>query len=100
MFMVCVFIAIPHHHCFSAPGLRPETTSEDIFSASRDGDEYYCREWTMNPENEINITYVWECVYYSSKLCADGGPPTGINMGSLLSITPVSMVMEVLLTCS
>lgn len=37
-------------------GLRPETTSEDIFSACRDGDEFYSKEWAMNPENDINIT--------------------------------------------
>ncbi len=39
-----------------AVGLRPETTSEDIFSACRDGDEFYCREWSLNPENDLNMT--------------------------------------------
>lgn len=42
-----------------AVGLRPETTSEDIFSACRDGDEFYCKEWSLNPENDLNITYVY-----------------------------------------
>ena len=36
------------------PGLRPETTSDDIFSACRDGDEFFCKEWAMNPEHDLN----------------------------------------------
>lgn len=36
------------------PGLRPETTSEDIFSACKDGDEFFCKEWAMNPEHDLN----------------------------------------------
>lgn len=36
--------------------LRPETTSEDIYSACRDGDEYFAKEWAMNPEHDINQT--------------------------------------------
>ena len=35
-------------------GLRPESTSEDIYSACKDGDEYYCKEWAMNPDHELN----------------------------------------------
>ena len=35
-------------------GLRPETTSEDVFSACKDGDEFFCKEWVMNPDNDIN----------------------------------------------
>jgi len=35
-------------------GLRPETTSEDIYSACKDGDEYYCKEWAMNPDHDLN----------------------------------------------
>ena len=74
----------------------------------------------MNPENEINITYVHNidmgmgtslCTWYGNGtsndvhdmgmgLCDDNSLPIGINMGSLLSITPVFMVMEVLSTFS
>ena len=39
---------------FFFPGLRPETTSEDIFSACRDGDEFFCKEWTLSPEHDLN----------------------------------------------
>lgn len=36
--------------------LRPEATSEDIYSACRDGDELYCKEWCMNPDHDLNQT--------------------------------------------
>ena len=39
-------------------GLRPETTSEDIYSACKDGDEYYCKEWAMNPDHDLNQRWV------------------------------------------
>ena len=36
-------------------GVRPETTSEDIFSACRDGDEFYCKEWLLSADHDINM---------------------------------------------
>ena len=33
-------------------------TSETIFAACRDGDEFYSKEWAMNPDHDVNQTYV------------------------------------------
>ena len=35
-------------------GLRPQTTGKDIYSACKDGDEYYCKDWAMNPDHDLN----------------------------------------------
>ena len=97
---------------FSHQGLRPETTSEDIFSACRDGDEFYCKEWTLNPENDINITYVYnpEPFLHSLHLSVTNKPKLHwlsviilfnsspvISMVSALSTMHVYMVTAVLL---
>lgn len=39
-----------------ARGVNPETTSEDIYSACKDGDEFFCNKWSMTPEHDVNQT--------------------------------------------
>eukprot|EP00731_Ephydatia_muelleri_P030692 Em0022g206a len=37
-------------------GSRALQTSENIFAACRDGDEFYSKEWATNPEHDVNQT--------------------------------------------
>lgn len=84
----------------SLPGLRPETTSEDIYSACKDGDEFYCKEWAMNPDHDINQSdehgftpLHYSCMYGHANIVEmflqRGARADLVNMGgdSLLHVT-------------
>ena len=41
------------------------TTTEDIYSACKDGDELYVKQWANHPENDINSTLVMVDLLYT-----------------------------------
>ena len=52
---VCVCVCVCLTVCLLRTALQ---TSENIFAACRDGDEFYSKEWAMNPEHDVNQTCV------------------------------------------
>ena len=79
------------------------TTTEDIYSACKDGDELYVKQWANHPENDINSTLVMVDLLYTVPTAARYGLTSpfhhyrhfvlspGINMGLLLCTMPACM---------